>query len=207
MTNSDPNSTWLYNPNFPLSLIFSIFYTIPMTIPSIQTFFLCKSYYFIAVLFGVCLEVGGYIVRAVSIKNQSSIVRHIPCGLPSLHPTTTPQLAYAISSCFIVPAPHFIGAGNYLLITCFCKRVLPSRITHIHRIPTSRLTRIFITSRHHLLPHSSLRLRHRELRELAGSTVKIGIDVLIVGLATQVVTFAFFWGSWDIFISSRGKGT
>jgi hypothetical protein len=84
MTNSDPNSIWLYNPNFPLSIVFAILYSIPFTIQFIQTLFIYKSYYFIPVLFGACLEVGGYIVRAVSIKNQSSIVRRLPGSLPSL---------------------------------------------------------------------------------------------------------------------------
>jgi hypothetical protein len=83
MTKSDPNTIWLYNPNFPLSIVFAALYSIPMVIQLYQTVFHYKAYYFLVVLFGACLEVGGYVVRAVSIKNPASIVSN-----SSLYSTT-----------------------------------------------------------------------------------------------------------------------
>jgi hypothetical protein len=74
MTKSDPNSIWLYNPTFALAIVFAILYAIPMTIQFLQTVIIYKSYYFIVVLVGVCLEVGGYAARAASIKQPDKIV-------------------------------------------------------------------------------------------------------------------------------------
>jgi hypothetical protein len=106
----------------------------------------------------------------------------------------TKQPPYAVSNSFIVLAPLFIGAGNYLLITRLCRRVLPTHITHIHRIPVGRLTRIFVICDiiSFLIQVSGSGIASSG--NWQGSTVKIGTDVLIVGLATQVVTFAFFVG-------------
>lgn len=75
MTNSDPSSIYLYNPSLALSITYAVLYSIPFLIQFIQTVLLYKSYKFLVVLFGVALEVGGYVVRAVSIKHQDSIVR------------------------------------------------------------------------------------------------------------------------------------
>lgn len=74
MTKSDPNSIWLYDPTFALAIVFAILYSIPMAIQFLQTITLYKSYYFIVVLVGVCLEVGGYAARAASIKQLDDIV-------------------------------------------------------------------------------------------------------------------------------------
>lgn len=75
---SHPGSIWLYNPNFPLAVVASVLYAIPMAILFYQTIFKYKSYYFIVVFFGALLEVAGYAIRAVSIKNYDTIVRLPP---------------------------------------------------------------------------------------------------------------------------------
>jgi hypothetical protein len=74
MGNPNPDSIWLYNPNFPLAIVGAVLYSIPMVIQLYLTVLKYKSYYFIPVLIGACLEVGGYIARAVSIKQQTEIV-------------------------------------------------------------------------------------------------------------------------------------
>lgn len=75
MTNSDPNqSIWLSHPNFALTIVGAVLFSIPMIIQFIETIMIYKSYSFIVVLIGACLEVGGYIARAVSIKQPASIV-------------------------------------------------------------------------------------------------------------------------------------
>lgn len=73
--NNNSDSIWLYSPNFALTIVFALLYLIPTTIQFWQTFLKYKSWYFVAVFVGACLEVAGYIVRAVSVKNLSSIVR------------------------------------------------------------------------------------------------------------------------------------
>jgi hypothetical protein len=78
-----PDSIWLYKPNFPLAIVFTIFYAIPMLVQFWQTVFKYKSYYFIVVFFGALLELGGYAARVASIKNEASIVSFFP---PDLDP-------------------------------------------------------------------------------------------------------------------------
>ena len=75
MTQKDPNSIWLSNPSFSLTIVGAVLFTVPMVVQFIQTIILYKSYYFIVVFIGACLEVGGYIARAVSIKKPDTIVR------------------------------------------------------------------------------------------------------------------------------------
>lgn len=74
MAKSNPNSIWLYNPKFALAVVFAALYAIPMAIQFLQTVILYKSYYFVVVLIGVCLEVSGYAARAASIKQPDEIV-------------------------------------------------------------------------------------------------------------------------------------
>ncbi|KAH7416620.1 RTA1 like protein-domain-containing protein [Cadophora sp. MPI-SDFR-AT-0126] len=142
-----PDSIWLYAPNFPLAIVATY-----------------KSYYFIIIFLRALLEVGGYTVRAASIKDKSSIP------------------LYAISSSFIVIAPLFVGAGNYLLISRLCLRVLPSHHTHIYKIPVAKLTRIFVICDIITL-----------LVQVNGNTIKIGENIMITGLAMQLATFSFFF--------------
>ena len=70
-----PDHIWLYNPSFVLAILAAVFYFIPAVIQLYQTLIKYKSYYFIALFIGAILEVVGYAVRAVSIKNPTSIVR------------------------------------------------------------------------------------------------------------------------------------
>lgn len=77
-----PDHIWLYNPSFPLAIVAAVLYFIPAVIQFYQTIIKYKSYYFIAVFIGALLEVVGYAVRAVSIKNPTQIVRLTPpCAL------------------------------------------------------------------------------------------------------------------------------
>jgi len=72
--NSHPNTIWLYDANFPLAIVAAVLYAIPMVYIFYQTCFKYKSYYFIVVFFGALLEFAGYVIRAISIKNYTSIV-------------------------------------------------------------------------------------------------------------------------------------
>jgi hypothetical protein len=75
---TEPDSIWLYNPNFPLSIVFAFVYLIPTAILSYQTIFKYRANFFIVVLVGAVLEVAGYTVRAVACKHLDQIVGDNP---------------------------------------------------------------------------------------------------------------------------------
>lgn len=68
-------SIWTYDPNFPVSIVFAVFYAIPLFVQGYQTFIRYRSYYFWVVFVGALLEVGGYAARTVAIKHLDQIVR------------------------------------------------------------------------------------------------------------------------------------
>lgn len=74
MVKPSPDSIWLYNPNFPLTLVGAGLYGIIMAVQFWQTVLKFKAKYFIVVLVGACMEVIGYAARAVSIKFPDQIV-------------------------------------------------------------------------------------------------------------------------------------
>jgi hypothetical protein len=108
--------------------------------------------------------------------------------------TNGKQPPYAVSSSLIVLAPLFVAAGNYLLLSRLCLSVLSSHITHIHSIPLRKLTKIFIISDviTFLIQVSGSGIASSGNWE--GSTTKIGVDVLMVGLGVQLATVVFFFG-------------
>jgi hypothetical protein len=67
-------SIWTYNPSFALAIVVTIIYAIPTAILAWQTLIKYHSWFFLCVLIGSALEVGGYSVRAVSTKKLSDIV-------------------------------------------------------------------------------------------------------------------------------------
>ncbi|KAF4629230.1 hypothetical protein G7Y89_g8919 [Cudoniella acicularis] len=173
-TTDETNSIWVYNPNFALAIIFAVLYLIPMVVQGYQTVVKYKASYFVVVLVGAALEVAGYAARAVSIKQPASVP------------------PYAIQSAFIIIAPLFLGAGNYLLISRLALRVLPTSIKYIFRIPVAKLTRIFVIFDvvTFLVQVSGSAISSAGNWE--GNTAAIGTNVLIAGLAIQLATFAFF---------------
>lgn len=136
-SNSNPNSIWLYDPSLPLAIVFTVIYTVPLAWQMYLTVVKYRASYFTVVIVGAAFEVGGYISRAASIQQEEEIVSFVLFHFVS---------PYAVSSSLIVLAPLFIAAGNYLLLTRLCNRVLPLRITHIYRLPLRNLTKIFVTS-------------------------------------------------------------
>lgn len=68
-------SIWTYDPNYPVSIVFAVFYAIPLFVQGYQTFIRYRSYYFWVVFVGALLEVGGYAARTVAIKHLDQIVR------------------------------------------------------------------------------------------------------------------------------------
>ncbi|KAE9363313.1 RTA1 like protein [Stipitochalara longipes BDJ] len=174
MTKSDPNSIWPSDTHFPIAIVFACLYLIPLIIQFNLTILKHKTKYFIPVFIGTCFEFIGYITRAISIK--------FPDQIPP----------YAVSSSLIVLAPLFIAAGNYLLLSRLCHSVLPSNFTSLLHIPLHHLTKIFITSDivTFLIQVSGSGIASSG--NWKGSTVKIGVDVLMAGLGVQLATILFF---------------
>jgi hypothetical protein len=77
-------------------------------------------------------------------------------------------------------------------VSRLCAAVLPVTSAQIYYIPTAKLTRIFIICDifSFLIQVSGSGIASSG--NWKGTTVTIGTDVLIAGLATQVATFAFF---------------
>jgi hypothetical protein len=99
-----------------------------------------------------------------------------------------------VQSSLIVLAPLFVAAGNYLLISRLCVRVLPAYITHIHRIPLRFLTRIFVLCDIFTFLIQVSGSGIASSGDWQGSVVTIGLDVLMVGLGAQLFTIVFFLG-------------
>lgn len=68
------DSIWTYTPSFALSIVVAIFYLIPTLVLAWQTLFKYRSWFFLCVLIGSMIEVGGYACRAVSTKRVNEIV-------------------------------------------------------------------------------------------------------------------------------------
>src|ERR1700679_3070442 len=74
MANNKSSSIWSYNPSIALAIAVAILYLIPTCILFWQTVMRYRSYFFLCVVFGSALEVGGYIARAVSTRQVDEIV-------------------------------------------------------------------------------------------------------------------------------------
>jgi hypothetical protein len=68
------DSVWTYDPSFALAVVAALIYLVPATLLTWQTAVKYRSWFFLCVLVGAILEVGGYITRAVSTKRVSEIV-------------------------------------------------------------------------------------------------------------------------------------
>ncbi|KAF2178137.1 RTA1 like protein [Zopfia rhizophila CBS 207.26] len=174
MAGSDSESIWLYTASFPLAIIVAIIYLIPTLILTYQTLFKYRSWFFLCVLIGSVLEVGGYIGRAVSTKR----VFEIP--------------PYAVSSTLIIIAPVFVAAGNYLLIGRLIRAVLHSSRHRIFGIPARFITKTFVgfDILSFLIQASGSSIASSG--EWKGNEAEIGTNVLIGGLGLQVATFVWF---------------
>ncbi|KAF1812327.1 RTA1-domain-containing protein [Eremomyces bilateralis CBS 781.70] len=165
---------WLSSPSFPLSIIGAIVYAIPFLIIFYQTIIQYRAWFFTCVVFGAAMEVAGYAARSYSAKFQYEVA------------------PFAIQSTFIVIAPVFIAAGNYLLIGRLIRAVLPPTHHRIFRVPARLLTRIFVAFDvlSCLIQASGSGIASSN--DWEGSTVETGTNVLIGGLSLQVATFTVY---------------
>lgn len=80
MAGGKGESIWLYSASFVLAVNVAVIYLVPTLVLLWQTLIKYRSWFFLCVLIGSALEVGGYAMRAVSAKRPSEIV-----GPSSLH--------------------------------------------------------------------------------------------------------------------------
>ncbi|KAF2117571.1 RTA1 like protein-domain-containing protein [Lophiotrema nucula] len=171
---ADGDSIWTYKASVALAIVVAIIYLVPTLVLSWQTFIKYRSWFFLCVLIGSALEVGGYIARAVSAKRVSDIP------------------PYAVSSTLIIIAPVFIAAGNYLLIGRLIRAVLEADKHRVFGIPARLITKTFVgfDILSFLIQASGSGIASSG--NWAGNEAKIGTNVLIGGLGTQVATFVWF---------------
>ncbi|EEU40456.1 uncharacterized protein NECHADRAFT_66702 [Fusarium vanettenii 77-13-4] len=171
---ADKESIWMYNPSFALAIIGTIVYSIIFLVISYLTLIKYRAWFFIVVVIGSAIEVAAYVLRAYSAKNQSEIG-------PFVNTLT-----------FTVLAPVFIAAGNYLLISRLILAVLPPSRHRILKIPGRRLTPIFVACDvvAFLVQGSGSGIASSD--NWQGQMEKIGRNILIGGLAFQLVAFSLF---------------
>lgn len=180
----DPNSIYFYNPSLGAAILFTILYSITF----IHHFYLTviaprqsgkyqHAGYFIPLLIGAGFEILGYATRCASVKQTDS------------------SPLYAVSQTLVVVSPVLVCASMYLVIGRLIRRGSSNgsdRKNRILGVSPRLLPRLFIFSDvfSFLLQGSGSGIASSGNWE--GTTSEIGIDVVIVGLALQAVTFAFF---------------
>ncbi|KAK2796767.1 hypothetical protein FQN50_009448 [Emmonsiellopsis sp. PD_5] len=182
-------SIYFYPPSLAASILFTALYALP-------TFFLLyttllaprranpiyrHARFFIPLCIGSVFEVAGYTVRILSIKK--------PANIP----------LYAVHSSLVVIAPVFICASLYLLVGRLVRAGLSSddekrRDQRIFGISSAWLPRIFVVSDILSFLTQASGSGIAAMGNFRGSQKEIGTNVLIGGLALQMVTFSVFLG-------------
>jgi len=189
-SSADFTSVYFYNPSLAAAIIFTILYFIPAVVLLWQTCILYKDWRLLCLPIGAWLEVGGYICRSYSIQ----------------HPTNIS--AYAVSLSLIVLAPLFIAAANYITIGRLITGVLPADSQTILGLPCRKISKIFVICDilSFLVQASGSGIASSN--NWQGNSEKIGVDVLIAGLATQLVTvlvFAVLLGTFTNMVFAKGR--
>jgi hypothetical protein len=107
---------------------------------------------------------------------------------------TTPKPPYAVSATLIIIAPVFVAAGNYLLIGRLIRTVLEPSCHRVFGIPARFITRAFVTFDILSFLIQAAGTSIASSGNWEGDEAKIGTNVLIGGLSTQVATFVWFLG-------------
>ncbi|RGP63484.1 hypothetical protein FLONG3_9871 [Fusarium longipes] len=171
---ANQESIWMYSPSFPLAIVGTVVYGIIFLVLAYQTLIKYRAWFFIVVVVGSAVEVAAYNLRIHSVLNQSEI---------------TP---FVMTLTYTVLAPVLIAAGNYLLISRLILAVLPSSRHRVLKIPGRHLTPIFVTCDviAFLIQGSGSGVASSD--NWQGEMERIGVKILIAGLAFQVFAFSLF---------------
>ncbi|CAM1506375.1 Fc.00g060160.m01.CDS01 [Cosmosporella sp. VM-42] len=165
---------WMYHPSFALAVIGAVVYGLIFIAISYLTLIKYRAKYFIVVVVGAAVEAAGYILRVYSAKNKS-------------------QLApFVMTLTFVVLAPIFIAAGNYVLISRLILAVLPPSNHRLLKIPGRKLTRIFVAFDIIAFLIQGNGSGIQSSNNWTGKTELIGRYVMIGGLAFQLIAFGLF---------------
>jgi hypothetical protein len=99
---------------------------------------------------------------------------------------------FILTLSFIVLAPVFVAAGNYLLIGRLIRAVLPPDHHKVWGIPARLLTRIFVTADIISFFVQSSGSGVASSKSWTGPTERIGTYILIGGLGFQVLAFSLY---------------
>ncbi|KAK3349348.1 RTA1 like protein-domain-containing protein [Lasiosphaeria hispida] len=164
----------MYTPSFALAVLASILYGLTFLWLFYLTIIKYRAWYFTCVVIGAAIEVAGYALRCVSIKNPTDIG------------------TFASTLSLIVLAPVLVAAGNYLLIGRLIRVTLPADNHRVFGVHGRLLTRIFVGFDivSFLVQGSGSSVASSV--EWVGSTADVGVKILIAGLGLQAVAFLFF---------------
>ena len=120
---NDPQNQWPYCPSFAAAVLFAILYGILTSAHIVQAFHYRKRFCWVLIMGGLW-ETAAFIIRILSIQNQSSQ------GL------YTPQFA------LILIAPLWINAFDYMLLGRMVHYFLPGR--RIFGVKPQRMALVFV---------------------------------------------------------------
>ncbi|KAK4232612.1 RTA1 like protein-domain-containing protein [Podospora fimiseda] len=172
-SSSNNDSFWPYDPLLPPSIVFTIIYALLFFWIAYLTFIRYKSFYFTVMPLGTAIEVVGYALRCYATQNQNQ--------LPP----------YITSLSLTVLAPLLFAAGNYLLLPRLVLST-PNPRTSILKIPTRRLTLVFISLDILAFLIQGAGTSIAGFAKWTGSTALVGVRVLVGGLGVQVLGVGWF---------------
>ena len=175
-------SLYFYEPSLAASALFTAVYALPTayllytTIIGPRTGKYNHASFFIPVCIGGLMEVGGYACRCISVKKP----RNIPL--------------YATSSSLVVVAPVFVCASLYLLIGRLIRALIPKSGKHqnILGISPRWLPVCFFSSDVLSFMTQGGGSAIASSGNWEGQQKETGTNVLISGLALQLLTFTLF---------------
>ncbi|PGH26697.1 hypothetical protein AJ80_01643 [Polytolypa hystricis UAMH7299] len=174
-------SIYFYDPSLAASILFTILYFVPTAFIFYEGVIPRSDRYrhvgfFIPLFIAGAAEVAGYALRCASVK--------LPTDIP----------LYATSSSLVVIAPVFVCASLYLLIGRLVRAVIPTqgKQQNILGISPRWLPRAFITSDICSFLTQASGSGVAASGDWEGTSKEIGTNILIAGLALQLLTFSVF---------------
>jgi len=178
VSDTEECSIYFYEPSLAAAILFTVLYAIP-TVFTLHRINNTRTWYFLCVVVGGIFEIAGYALRIGSLKS--------PCNVG----------LYAASSSLIVIAPLLVAAGNYLMLGRLMLAVLPENNNKIIGLKPTLVTKIFVGIDIISILIQASGTGIASANDWEGSEKEVGVNILIAGLAIQVVTtIAFLIMCW-----------
>lgn len=190
MSDVEDCSIYFYKPSLAAAILFTVLYAIP-TVFTLHRINNSRTWYFLPVVFGGVLEVAGYAIRLGSMKQ--------PCNVA----------LFATSQSFIVIAPLLVAAGNYIVLGRLMIAVLPVNDNHLFGLKPTLVTKVFVGIDIVSIVIQAAGSGIASSNDWEGKAKEVGVNILITGLAIQVVTVIAFlilcWKFSDRAYFGRGR--